>query len=85
MGWTTPVRSCSESLISGGYTPHEPCCDILIAMRRLRAQATTEYMMAISVIVIAVVAAGWAFHQPLRDGMQSFSQKFETYFATEPN
>lgn len=41
--------------------------------------------MAISVIVVAMVAAGWRFYTPLRDGMRSFGQRFETYFADPPN
>ena len=52
---------------------------------RTRAQAMTEYMMAISVVVVAVVAAGYAFHEPLREGWKSFNRNFETYYATPPN
>ena len=50
-------------------------------MRRLRGQVSTEYMMAISVIVVAIVAAGWRFYPPLREGFRDFGQRFETYFA----
>lgn len=50
-------------------------------MRRRRAQVATEYMMAISVVVIAAVAAGYKFHAPLRDGFRTFGGYFKTYFA----
>ena len=46
-----------------------------------RGQTITEWMLAISVIVTAVVAAGWAFYAPLQEGSQAFGQKFETYYA----
>lgn len=51
-------------------------------MRRSRlGQASTEYMMVISVVVIGAVFAGYRFYEPLRAGFQSFSQRFETFFA----
>lgn len=53
-------------------------------MRRRLGQVSTEYMMAISVVVVASVAAGWRLYEPLREGFQSFGQRFETYFAEPP-
>lgn len=50
-------------------------------MRRRRGQAATEYMMVISVVVIAAVMAGYQFYEPLRAGWQSFSQRFKTHYA----
>lgn len=49
--------------------------------RRRQGQSATEYMLAISVIVIAVVAAALPFHERLTGGVQKFGQKFETYYA----
>ena len=53
--------------------------------KRLRrsesGQSITEYALAISVIVTAVVAAGWAFYSPLQEGSQQFGQQFETFYA----
>ena len=51
--------------------------------RRRRGQVATEYMLAISVIVIAAVVAGFQLEKPLREGWESFSEKFEVYFAKE--
>lgn len=50
-------------------------------MRRRRGQVATEYMLAISVIVLMAVLAGYELQQPLKDGWTSFSSYFETYFA----
>lgn len=52
-------------------------------MRRRLGQASTEYMMVISVVVIAAVFAGYRFYEPLREGFASFSDRFETFFAEE--
>ena len=52
--------------------------------RAERGQSVTEYALAISVIVTAVVAAGWSFYTPMQQGIRSFDQKFETYYATQP-
>lgn len=49
--------------------------------RRRAGQVATEYMLAISVIVVAVVLAGGQLEAPLRAGWQSFSQAYETFFA----
>lgn len=49
-------------------------------MRR-RGQSTTEYMLAISVIVIAVVIAANPFYDRLTSGIDKFGQKLETYYA----
>ena len=50
-------------------------------MRKRRGQVATEYMMAISVVVIGAVAAGYKFYEPLRAGFRTWSGYFETYFA----
>lgn len=47
-----------------------------------RGQGATEYMLAISVIVIAIVAAGVPFQEGMKDAVQKFGVKFETYFAS---
>ena len=52
-----------------------------MSRRRRRGQVATEYMLAISVIVLTAVLAGYELQEPLRSGWQSFSSKFETYFA----
>lgn len=49
--------------------------------RRRRGQVATEYMLAISVIVIAVVIAGYQLEKPLREGFEVFSTAYEEYFA----
>lgn len=38
---------------------------------------TTEFLMVISVMVIAVVAALWAFYPPFSDGVNSWAGKYE--------
>jgi hypothetical protein len=45
------------------------------------AQASTEYMMVISVAVIGAVFAGYKFYEPIRSGFQAFGQKFEQFYA----
>ena len=60
MGW---LRACSKLV-------HEQ----EIFMRKFRSrqgQSTTEYMLLISVIVIAVVAAGYAFLGGFQDGVDA--------------
>lgn len=47
-----------------------------------RGQGATEYMLAICVIVIAIVAAGVPFQKAMKESVRTFGQKFETYFAT---
>lgn len=49
-----------------------------------RGQSTAEYTLLISVIVVAVVAAGWAFYNPLDEGSKSFGNQFTTYYADSP-
>lgn len=52
-------------------------------MRRRRGagQVATEYLLAISVVVVAIVLAGGKLEAPLRAGWTSFSQAYETFFA----
>lgn len=50
-------------------------------MRRRRGQVATEYMLAISVVVILAVIAGYQMQKPLKEGLQAFSGFFKTYFA----
>ena len=52
-------------------------------MRRQRGQSTTEYMLAVAVIVVAVVAAALPFHEYLSGGMREFNDKFTTYYAED--
>ncbi len=49
--------------------------------KRTRGQSATEYMLAVSVIVIAVVAAALPLQERLTSGMDKFGQKFQTYYA----
>ncbi|MFN7144329.1 MAG: hypothetical protein ACK4YP_11170 [Myxococcota bacterium] len=41
--------------------------------RRRRGQATTEWMLLLSVLVLAIVAAGYALAKGFGDGMRSLS------------
>lgn len=41
--------------------------------RLRRGQSTVEYMMLISVIVIAIVAAAYVFIEPVRDGINNLA------------
>jgi len=38
-------------------------------------------MLAISVVVIGAVIAGFELYEPLRAGWQTFSNEFTTFFA----
>lgn len=38
-------------------------------------------MLAISVIVVAIVAAGVPFQKAMKTSVRSFGEKFETYFT----
>ncbi len=40
-------------------------------------------MLAISVIVLAVVAAGYEFYPPLQQGIDAFMADFERWFADD--
>lgn len=50
-------------------------------LRSRRGQVATEYMLAIAVLVIAMLVAGYAFYDPLKDGVNQFGNKFTTYYA----
>ena len=49
--------------------------------RRSRGQSTTEYMLAISVIVVAAVAATNALNQPIQEGFDTLNTKQKTFYA----
>ncbi len=45
----------------------------MFARRARGGQSTTEYMILISVIVIALVAAAYVFIDPFREGVQNLA------------
>ena len=49
---------------------------------RERGQASTEYMLLVSVIVIAVVAAAYVFVEPFRGGVTSLAGDASRILAT---
>src|SRR5687768_13638820 len=49
-------------------------------MRR-RAQSSTDYMMTIAVLAIAVVAISWPFYEYLKNGMRSWGGRFEKHYV----
>jgi len=54
-------------------------------MRKFRGrqgQSTTEYMLLISVIVIAVVAAGYAFVGSFQDGVEVLGSEVSKTLST---
>ena len=51
---------------------------------RSRGQTALEYALAISVLALAVIAAAWPFSHDLQCGMQSYSERFETFYS-DPN
>ena len=50
-------------------------------LSRSRGQSTVEYALAISVLALAVIAAAWPFSHDLQCGMQSYSERFETFYS----
>ena len=44
-------------------------------VRGRKGQSTTEYMLLISVIVIAIVAAGWVFVGSFQDGVDALGNE----------
>ena len=57
------------------------------ALRRFwsdeQGQTATEYMLALSVIVIAIVAASWPFVPAIRDGLAIFGKTFGDFFGVD--
>jgi len=51
-------------------------------MRPRRGQSTTEYMLLISVIVIAVVAAAYIFIPDFQTGVDSLAKDISYYLDT---
>lgn len=51
-------------------------------MGNRRGQATTEWAVLLSVIVVAIVAAGWAFVGPFIGQMDDFGKGAETVYAS---
>ena len=48
----------------------------------LRGQSTTEYMLLVSVIVIAVVAAAYIFIPDFQGGVDSLAKDISYYLST---
>ena len=51
-------------------------------LRLQRGQSTTEYMLLISVIVIAVVAAAYIFVPDFQTGVDSLAKDISFYLST---
>ena len=51
-------------------------------MSKRRGQATTEWAVLLSVIVVAIVAAAWVFVGPFIDQMGDFGKGAETVYAS---
>ena len=52
-------------------------------LKSQRGQSVVEYTLGISVVAIAVVAAGYTGLIPgMREGIESFGQKYNTYYAS---
>jgi uncharacterized protein (UPF0333 family) len=47
-----------------------------------RGQSTTEYMLLISVIVIAIVAASYVFIQDFQDGVDTLAHQISYFLDT---
>ena len=47
-----------------------------------RGQTATEYMLVISVVVVAVVAASYVFIDPFRQGVQQLANDVSTILDT---
>ena len=50
--------------------------------RSRRGQTATEYMLLISVIVIAVVAAAYVFVDPFREGVEALAKDVSVILST---
>jgi Flp pilus assembly pilin Flp len=50
-------------------------------IREEEGQTATEYMLLISVIVIAVVAAAYVFIQPFQDGVEDLAKDVSSILA----
>ena len=60
------------------------CLRLLARLRRdERGQSVMEYALAISVIVIAAVAASWPFYPAMQSSVQTFGNQYNTYYATD--
>ncbi|MEE2750905.1 MAG: hypothetical protein VX519_05710 [Myxococcota bacterium] len=51
-------------------------------VRSRKGQSTTEYMLLISVIVIAIVAAGYIFVGSFQDGVESLGNEVSKTLGT---
>jgi len=67
-------------------TAHHPKEKPMNAMARFvreeEGQTATEYMLLISVIVIAIVAAAYVFIQPFQDGVQALANDIKQILDT---
>jgi hypothetical protein len=45
-------------------------------------QATSEWAILVSVLVVAVVAAGWAFQEYWEEPMEDMAENAETVYAS---
>ena len=54
----------------------------MLATRLSRGQSTTEYMLLVSVIVIAVVAAAYIFIPDFQTGVDSLAKAISFYLDT---
>lgn len=48
-----------------------------------RGQSATDYMLTVSVITVAVVAAGLPFYDEMMIAVDRFGQRFELWFAKD--
>ena len=51
---------------------------------RERGQSAVEYMLVVSVLVVALVAAGVPFQTKMRSAVRTWGNYFNTYFAESP-
>jgi hypothetical protein len=51
-------------------------------MRSSAGQATTETMLLVSVIVVAVVAVAWLLAEPFIPAMEKLGEQAETVYAS---
>ena len=51
-------------------------------MNTRRGQATTEWMLLVAVLVVAVVAVGWGLGATFQDDMESLGERAGTVYTT---